>query len=651
MASEGLSSTVLDSIPVAPESADPVPDGLADGPEPAVERDRPAPVAQTDVRPKAAAETDIRPRAAAQTDVRPKAAAETDIRPAVPADAAEDRELVKTGGLPDPSAEPDRLTDPGPAWEVASPPERPPARRGPVVAWLQRHRLPVFALACAILAAAITIPLVSHSPSASSGRSGSSGPVATNPGFVALGNLSESPSPVDVYLYSSGAPSPRFVQHDVAYGTILPYRAVSAGAYSVKMRTAGSPASSNPVWSVSLTVKAGGTYTVVPLRTTTQQGQLKVIDNNLTVPRGKSFVRVIQADINEQKVTFHCSCAAGAPGNISTDAAPGNVSPQVAIPAGTWTMSATSSSAKTTSLPVTLTAGTVHTEIVVAAPGGGIQIINLTDAAGAHQAPTGGSSGNSRSYRHVSITLPSAWHFVAIASLAFSPSGTTLAIASEKICLWEIAAARCTGFFGSASITGVAFSPDGKTLAASDNSGHTYLWDIATGSQGATVTDAGRDGAFSVAFSPDGKTLATGDANGHTYLWNAATGKPILSVADPGSMGVNSVAFSPQGNILATGDANGHTYLWNAATGKPDVTLGDSGSKGVMSVAFSPDGITMAAGDNNGDTYIWNVASGKTITTLVGPSNAEINSVVFSADGNTLATGDQDGNAFLWYKN
>ncbi len=133
----------------------------------------------------------------------------------------------------------------------------------------------------------------------------------------------------------------------MAYGTILPYRAVNAGDYSVKMRAAGSSASSNPVWSVSLTVKAGGTYTVVPLRASAQQGQLKVIDNNLTTPKGKSFVRVIQAAVNQQQVTFHCSCAPGTPGNITTDAAPGTVSPQAPIPSGTWTMSATGPSAKT----------------------------------------------------------------------------------------------------------------------------------------------------------------------------------------------------------------------------------------------------------------------------------------------------------------
>jgi Domain of unknown function (DUF4397) len=210
-------------------------------------------------------------------------------------------------------------------------------------------------------------------------------------GWVSLGNLAESPSPVDIYLYSSGNSSPQFVDHGVAYGTILPYQQVNSGDYSVKMRTAGSSASSNPVWSVSLTVKTGGVYMVAPLRTSAQAGQLTVIDNNLTTAQGKSLVRVVQADINQDKVTFHCSCAAGAPGNITTDAAPGSVSPQASIPAGTWTMTATGSSANA-SLPVTLTAGTVHTEVVIAAPGGGVEILNVTDAAGAGVAPTGGVS-------------------------------------------------------------------------------------------------------------------------------------------------------------------------------------------------------------------------------------------------------------------
>jgi serine/threonine protein kinase/WD40 repeat protein len=608
--------------------------------------------------------------------------------PGAAATASRDHLLPSTlgtaAGSGDSTGELGWLTVPGFGGGGARPAQRPPRRHHPVTVWIRRHRLPVFALACATLAAAVTIPFISPSPPTSSrpahssGPSASSRPAATGIGWVSLGNLSGNPSPVDVYLYPSGGSSPQFVQHDVAYGTILPYQPVSAGDYSVKVRAAGSSASSNPVWSVSLTVKAGGTYTVVPLRATAQQGQLRVIDSNLTTPTGKSFVRVIQADLNQGQVTFHCSCAAGAPGNITTDAAPGTVSPQVPIPAGTWTMTATASSAKT-SLPVTLTAGTVHTEIVISKPGGGIEIINLVDGV--------------PSYRSVPVDLPADWRFVPITSVAFNPSGATLAVASARICLWDIAANDCTSSFGSASVDSIAFSPDGKTLAAGDRSGHTYLWNVLNRTQSAlTDPSTGSSGVLSVAFSRDGRFLAVGDSNGRTYLWNADTEKLIVTFPDPGGTGVNSVAFSPDGKTLAAGDDNGRTYLWNVATAKPIATLGNSGSKVVMSVAFSPDGkllivgdmngrtymwnvatakliailtdpggtgvisvafspdnTTMAAGDNNGSTYVWNVITRKLIAKLADPNNMEIDSVAFSANGTALAIGDQRGGVFLWY--
>ena len=598
-----------------------------------------------------------------------------------PATPAPDLETTVLRGQS--AAEPARPAYPGPGGHAAPPPQRPPRRRGPVAAWIRRHPLPVFALACAAVAAAVTLPLVSPShptssrPAASSGPSISSGPVAAGTGWVSLGNLSENPSPVDIYLYASGDSSPRSVQRGVAYGTILPYQPVSAGDYRVGVRAAGASASSNPVWSVSLTVQPGGSYTVVPLRASAQQGQLRVIDDNLTTPKGKSFVRVIQADLNQGQVTFHCSCAAGAPGDITTDAAPGTVSPQVPIPAGTWTMTATGPSAKA-SLPVTLTAGTVHTEIVVSKPGGGIEIVNLTNAV--------------PSYRRVAVDLPSKWHNVPITSVAFSPSGAWLAIASAQICLWDIAAAGCTSSFGSASAYSLAFSPDGKTLAVADSSGRTSLWSVATSSQTATLTDPSSSGAYSVAFGPGGRTLAVGDGNGAAYLWDVATGKLIVTLRDPAAKGVSSVAFTPDGKILAVGDGNGHTYLWNVATGDLIVTLGNPDSKGVMSVAFSPDGrllvagddngqtflwkvatgklmstfrnpgskgvisvacspddTTMAAGDDNGSIYVWNIDNGGLLTTLADPDNAEINSVAFSSNGQVLATSDQNGSVFLWY--
>jgi Domain of unknown function (DUF4397) len=209
---------------------------------------------------------------------------------------------------------------------------------------------------------------------------------ATSTGWIRLGNLSPTTSPVDVYVFPSGSSVPKVVLRDVAYGAVSGYQVVNTGSYSVKMLAAGSSTSSKPVLSASITVQAGRSYTVAALSVAASGGQAMVLDDSLTTPAGKSLVRVIQASLSQKAVKFYCSCG----GFITTNAKPGSVSSYAPIPQGNWTMTATGSSAKS-SLPVTLTAATVHTEIVLDTSGGGIQVVNLLDAAGAGQPPVGGA--------------------------------------------------------------------------------------------------------------------------------------------------------------------------------------------------------------------------------------------------------------------
>ena len=211
---------------------------------------------------------------------------------------------------------------------------------------------------------------------------------ATGTGWLRVGNLSPTTSPVDVYVYPSGSSVATFTLPDVAYGEVSGYQVVNAGGYTVKMLSAGSPASSTPVLSASVTVQAAHSYTVAALSVSSSGGQAMVLDDSLTTPAGKSLVRVIQASLSQKVVKFYCSCG----GYIAPDATPGSVSKYMAIPPGPssgWTMTATGSTAKA-SLFVPLTADTVHTEIVLETSGGGIQIVNLLDAAGANQPPVGG---------------------------------------------------------------------------------------------------------------------------------------------------------------------------------------------------------------------------------------------------------------------
>ena len=111
---------------------------------------------------------------------------------------------------------------------------------------------------------------------------------ATSSGWIRVGNLSANTSAVDVYVYSSGDSSPQFVVPDVSYGTVSAYKSVSAGDYSVKMRSAGSAASSQPVLTADVTVGGGKSYTATAL-SVNGQAQLKILNDELAAPTGKSL--------------------------------------------------------------------------------------------------------------------------------------------------------------------------------------------------------------------------------------------------------------------------------------------------------------------------------------------------------------------------
>jgi WD40 repeat protein len=253
------------------------------------------------------------------------------------------------------------------------------------------------------------------------------------------------------------------------------------------------------------------------------------------------------------------------------------------------------------------------------------------------------------SYTSVPIKLPPRYAGPGISSLAFSPGGTTLAIANDHpVCLWDISAG--TGCrTGSAGMTAgaVAFSPDGKTVAIGGIAGRVVLLRASTMVRTAEFADPGSYGVVSLAFSPDGKTVAAGDDNGSTYLWDAATGKAV-TVTNPGSKGVVTVAFSPDGKTLAVGDLNSSSYLWDVARGKLAATLTDPGSRGVDSMAFSPDGAMVATGDFNKRVYLWDVATRTVTRVYPDVSSQGVNAVAFSPDGRLLAAGDGNGAIFLW---
>jgi len=196
--------------------------------------------------------------------------------------------------------------------------------------------------------------------------------------------LSPNTPAVDVYLYSFGDPSAEQVLRHVGYGAVSPYEFLVAGEYTVAMRAAGAAATTKPVLSASLTVVAGHAYTVAGLGP--ESGlRLQVLDDQLTAPPGKALVRVIQASLQQHVVTVSYD---GRP--LASSLAFASVTSYSAVAPATASVHVTGTS-ETSSVSVTLPAGTVHTLVVLDGTKG-LQVSSLEDAAGSTVTPAGGAA-------------------------------------------------------------------------------------------------------------------------------------------------------------------------------------------------------------------------------------------------------------------
>ena len=150
-------------------------------------------------------------------------------------------------------------------------------------------------------------------------------------------------------------------------------------------------------------------------------------------------------------------------------------------------------------------------------------------------------------------------------TLAFRPDGNMLAVADgNRVQLVDVASAQTLGEplqVGGREIYGLAFSPDGTTLAMAGRDGGVRVWDAA---QRRPVDDAPLSGhggaAWDVAFTPDGRTLVVGGDKGSLLLWEMD--RPALV---PHPAPVDGLAFSPDGKLLASIDTSGVVHLWDLA--------------------------------------------------------------------------------------
>jgi Domain of unknown function (DUF4397) len=264
---------------------------------------------------------------------------------------------------------------------------------------------------------AATAPAASAASAASAARAHETSATG-KVGWIRLAHLSPNAPDVDVYLYSFGDSTAQIVLQHVSYGTVSPFEQVSPGDYTVAMRAAGAPASSKPILSTAVDISAGHAYTVAGMGPAAGL-RLQVIPDRLRTPPGKALVRVIQASLQQDKVTVTAGHA-----TLASNLKFATVSSYVAVKPGSWTVRAAGGS-ETAKSSITLAAGTVHTLVILDDPGA-LAIDNLLDAAGAKVAPAGSAQTGfgGTAARPGTAMLP--WAVAALAGLAAAIAGTAV---------------------------------------------------------------------------------------------------------------------------------------------------------------------------------------------------------------------------------
>ncbi|MFI9595524.1 WD40 repeat domain-containing serine/threonine protein kinase [Nonomuraea sp. NPDC052265] len=202
------------------------------------------------------------------------------------------------------------------------------------------------------------------------------------------------------------------------------------------------------------------------------------------------------------------------------------------------------------------------------------------------------------------------------------------------------------------SVAGLAFSPDGTTLAVAPAhwavdgamSFPLELWTPAS-STVRTVKDV--NGSENMAFRPDGKLLVAGFAPEITLV-DPLRGARLPRAEGAGSLPTGPYAFSPDGGHVAVSMGSEPLSLWNPDfTGTSGFRFPAVGDGGIYTLAWSPDGRTIATYAAGDRIRLWDVDTRQPLGMIFdGHTDVGFESgatLAFSAEGRTLFSATPDG--------
>ncbi len=158
--------------------------------------------------------------------------------------------------------------------------------------------------------------------------------------------------------------------------------------------------------------------------------------------------------------------------------------------------------------------------------------------------------------------------------VAFCPNAPVVATASGgKVQLWDVPTGQILRQFickeetpdnQQPAVADLAFSPDGKTLAVSGYDAVIRLMDWTNG-KNLLSCEGHTAAATSLAFAPDGRTFASGSFDKTVRLWETFTGKQVEVFKDHDGP-VTGVVFAPNGRTVYSAGADARAIAWNPTT-------------------------------------------------------------------------------------
>ncbi|MBY3027106.1 TIR domain-containing protein [Rhizobium leguminosarum] len=198
---------------------------------------------------------------------------------------------------------------------------------------------------------------------------------------------------------------------------------------------------------------------------------------------------------------------------------------------------------------------------------------------------------------------------------------------------------------GSNAIGEIAWSPSGTQLAISTENDNQVA--IASSPwQKLKPISNGDDRILALKWLPDGSGLVTGGSYDGSIDVLSTDGQSLPSFENGHADSVSNIAFAGNGANMLSVDTTGAVQQWQTSTrvpeGKPFQTLNPRDT-----IAYAPDGGRFLVAGNDGDVSVYSIATGRKVTSCQTGS-PQVDAAAFSSDGQLVAAVTQDYYLYFW---